>query len=271
MPLLTMARKWCEWWDQKPTYQWTLGNNPLLGKDENGQAKSHYTAKLSRAGRLVERGIFIGFGVAALLGGPAAIPFLGVTAGHMTMATAGIALFNLKANSIVMGWVAHGATLSARFLTQWFDQIFNGPDENRVGAEYAKQVQKMNKQMGMKPGGLSPATSPPEPVAQPSVIDQMIALGHRFNGKAGQMSAPQRQALGNIIWGDNTNQQVPQTTSNQYETAFNVPTEDNVRIASSGRESVQMHNMHYGNPPPEHHHHEAPPAPAYKPPGCDNN
>src|SRR5262245_37434967 len=128
---LTLARRGFEWLAQPPTYQWTLTNNPLRGKDTNGQAKSFMTAKLCRGARLFERCLFVGFGLGALLMGPAAFPFLGVTAGKLSLPLMAEVLFNLKANAIVMGWVAHGAIKSGAFLTGMFDQIFNGPDEHR--------------------------------------------------------------------------------------------------------------------------------------------
>ena len=95
----------------------------------------------------------------------------------------------------------------------------------------------------------------------------MIALGHMFNGKAGETPRPQQQALNNmVIWGNNPDPNVP-TNGQTYETAFNIPSEDQIRVASSGRESVAMHNAHYGNQPEPQHHHEAPPPPP--PPKCD--
>lgn len=246
-PPLTWARHAVEWLGEKPKYQWTLGNNPLLGD------KSIATFKLSRGARALERFITISqlaIGVSAAMAG-----------GPLTLGVIVPLLFNAKMNGIVMGGVAQGVTIMSRFTLQAFDQIFNGPDEYREAEKYAKQFKKMKDQ----PGGVTPARLPQGPSSGPSVLDKMISLGHAFNGRAGQIPTPM---LNTVIWGNNDQPQ-PQQPSQTYEEAFKIPSEDQIRVASSGRESVSAHNAHYGNPPPEHHHEPAPPPPAPKPPGCD--
>jgi hypothetical protein len=300
-PPLTWFRHWCEWWAEKPKYQWTIGDNPLVamiaGKDDEGKPKSYGTIKLCRGARLLERIICVGVGAAALCGGPAAIPFVGPLLGYIGITgtsipwlgmagghfTGGVAetLFNLKANSMVMGFVGQGVAKSFSYLTAMYDQILNGPDDAREAAKYAKQYKKMqkqaNKQLANLPGGVTPSNgnNTVQMKAQPSVIDKMIALGHAFNGRAGQIPAPQQQMMNTVIWGDNNNGAMTGANQpgngQQYEQPFQVPTEDTVRIASSGREGAWQHDHHIGSAPPQQQHHHTPEPPAYKPPGCDNN
>lgn len=240
---LYAARCAFEWLGEKPKHQWTLLNNPLI--------KIPYTSiPLNRGARLLERGLMVGWAVGAYMGAPVICGMLGLTVGApLTLPILGIALFNLKANAMAMGLLGQGGVMMGRFLTGAFDQIVNGPDENRP-AKFDKQ----GRQQAPKKG--------------PSPLDRMVALGHMFNGSAGQRQGG--QLGGTVIWGDPAPQTTTPTNGQTYEEAFRIPSEDQVRVASSGRESVEMHNRHYGETQkPEHH--EAPPAPVYKPPGCDNN
>lgn len=255
---ISWMRNVTEWLDGKPKYQWTLGSNPLLGE------KSIMTANLSRGGRIVERLITIGGTLALLYGGPFALPWI-------TGAGIGQALFNIKMNGIICGWATKGLVYGANFCMQVYDQCANGTDESRESAKYAKMMKKNQ----IKQGGVTPTNvNIPQVDRKPSVIDRMIAVGNAFNGRAG---APQQGWQNTVIWGDNNNNGTsgaPQPGNGQkYEEAFQVPSEDTVRVASSGREGAWQHNHHVGSsaPEPVQHHYEPPPPAPYKPPGCDNN
>jgi hypothetical protein len=84
----------------------------------------------------------------------------------------------------------------------------------------------------------------------------MVALGHAFNGNA-QQAAANRQLMGTVVWGDSPSTTgAPQPGNGQkYEEAFQVPSEDTVRLASSGREGAWQHNHHVGSSPPHPQHH----------------
>lgn len=248
-PPLSWARSVVEWLGEKPKYQWTLGSNPLLGK------KSYCTLPLSRGARLWERGVMLAIGITALMGAPHSLAMLGlgITGNPLNLATAGMALFNLKANSICMGVIMQGVTMGTRFVVQAFDQIVNGPDEFRESEKYAKQIKKME----VKQGGLRPSSSPVLTTdSKPSIMDKWKAIGEQFNGRAGQQTAAQ-QLQNTVIWGDNSTTGAPQPGNGQkYEEAFQVPSEDTVRVASSGREGAWQHNHHVGSsaPHPTHPH-----------------
>lgn len=238
LPPLSWARSAFEWLGEKPKYQWTLGSNPLLGQ------RSIATLPLSRGARFVERGLMAGWAIGAYMGAPVIAGMLGLTVGApLTLAAAGIALFNLKANAICMGLICQAAVVSGRFLTQAFDQIVHGPDEFRP-----QKLKKSGNQQMQAPGA-----------PKPSVIDKMIALGQTFNGPAGK--AP---LGGTVIWGDPSAAPTPSTT---YDGTVKVPTTDQLTVANGRREGVER--IINPNKPAETHTPAPQPAPSYRPPGCD--
>jgi hypothetical protein len=149
-------------------------------------------------------------------------------------------LLNAKCEALGLALVAQGLTWGTKLVVGLFEQIINGPDEMRA--------QKMEQQGSPYRG--------PQPDPKPSPIDRLIALGNTFN-KAGQPGTqPQADPYnlnGTVIWGQQTS--APQPGNGQsYEEPFQVPSEDTVRVGSSGRESGWQHNHHVGSAPPHPSH-----------------
>jgi hypothetical protein len=239
---ITLHRKFWEFLGDTPKRQYTLGSlftdNMLV------------TWRLSRGARMAERAWTIGFGAAAVLAALPALPW----AGPLGVAAALVVpLINIKLEGMALGFMVHFGTRLGRFVAQTLDLGFNGPDELRP-----QKLPKMDK--SLKP------QRQPAPKSEQSPLDRVIEIGKMFNGQAGQ----QNPLKGASIWGDATPQQQQQSTTNTYEQAFTVPTPEQIRLASSGGESVAMHDLKLHNPPPTHHEPPPPPAPVYKPPGCDN-
>ncbi|TAL30313.1 MAG: hypothetical protein EPN97_12895 [Alphaproteobacteria bacterium] len=238
-PPLGWARKAFNWLAEKPNHQYTLGS--LFTKNKL------VTWPLCRGARFCERammGAMLFHSLPAILGLVAGAPF---TMGATLPALAVLA-FNIKCDAVAFGLMGQLACKSGKFLTEVFDQIFNGADEYRPA--------KFDKKSGQ-----------PQPQPQssgPSVLDKMVALGHAFNGPARQ-GGP---LGGTVIWGGpSTSAPEPSTV---YDGAVKTPSTEQLDVANGRREGVERMISHPNEHPTRHQEPPTPPPPVFKP-GCDNN
>jgi hypothetical protein len=237
-PPLGWARSAFEWLAEKPKHQYTLGS--LFTKNKL------VTWPLCRGARFCERammGAMLYHSIPAIAGiiagGPFSLAALPVIA---TLA------FNVKCDTVAFGLMGEVACRSGRFLTQVFDQIFNGADEYRPA--------KFDRKTGQ-------AKQAPQP-SGPSILDKMVALGQAFNGPARQ-GGP---LGGTVIWGEPSTS--TPTSSTVYDGTVKIPTTEQLTVANGRREGVER-MINHPNDHPQRHEPPAPPPPVYKPPGCDNN
>ncbi len=220
-------RKWCEYWGEKPKHSWTVGG--LFTKNK------FVVWPLSRGARLAERVMMakgLLFAAPIIVAHPLALPIVIPL------------ILSAKCEALGLGIVAQGCTTASRFVVQMFDQIINGHDDQR---------RKKAEEKGI---------IVPEPT-QANVFDRLIKYGNtghsptnQFNSNAAPGGSNDPYNIGNtVIWGAAGS--APQPGNGQkYEEPFQVPSEDTVRVGSSGRESGWQHNHHIGSsgPRPSHGH-----------------
>jgi hypothetical protein len=216
LPPVYWARRYCEYWADKPKHSWTLGG--LFTKNK------FVVFPMSRGARLMERIMMAkGLWMAApiILAHPLALPVVIPL------------ILSAKVDALCVGAVFQVASKFAGFVTGLFDEALNGND--------AVRAQK-REQLGI----------PPRPVTQPSPIARLIAKGNtgstptgQFNQQAAKQQPADPYSLG-TIWGPGTGN-APQPGNGQtYEEPFTVPSEDQKWVASEGRESAYQHKHHVG-------------------------